>query len=230
MLIQADASQLEWRCAAWLSNDEVALKEINEGLDTHSLNEKTFNLPSRLIAKIYLFRTIFRGSGWAFANDSDFMHVSKDPDFWDDINEKFYKKYYGLDRWHKELASICAKREPIRSPFGREWLILPKEDGTLHWPTFSNYPVQGTGNDLMSIARVSLRRRMHGLRSVLVCTVHDSIVSDGPEEEVQTVSKLMHDVFNDLPKNVVKLFGVTLPCAFPCEVKVGLDLKNMEKS
>ena len=97
MLIQADASQLEWRTAVELSQDEVGLQEILNKEDTHSKNQIAFELPSRLIAKIYLFRTIFRGSGWSFANDNSFMHVSSSPSYWDDVNEKFFKKYYGLD-------------------------------------------------------------------------------------------------------------------------------------
>src|SRR5207245_7947796 len=100
MIIGVDASQLEWRTILELSQDEVGIAEVEAGEDTHSLNEKAFQLPSRLIAKIYLFRTIFRGSGWSFAHDPQFMHVSKDPKFWDGVGEKFFGKYQGIDRCH----------------------------------------------------------------------------------------------------------------------------------
>lgn len=231
MLVQADAAQLEWRTALFLSKDPTGIREILEGQDTHSLNQQAFALPSRLIAKIYLFRTIFRGSGWSFANDPDFMHVSSDPDFWDGVNAKFYRKYNKLDQWHKELSQLVAQRKPIVTPLGREWLILPRDDGKLPWTVFSNYPVQGTGADLMMVARISLRRRMQalGLRSLLVSTVHDSIVVDCVNEEVDTVVKLLYQVFDDLPKNVMKLFGVDLIIPFPCEVKVGPNLHHMNK-
>ena len=92
MLIQADAAQLEWRTAVELSKDPIGLQEILNKEDTHSKNQVAFELPSRLIAKIYLFRTIFRGSGWSFANDPDFMHVSSNPKYWDEVNYKFYEK------------------------------------------------------------------------------------------------------------------------------------------
>ena len=59
MLIQADAKALEWWTAVWLSQDAVGIKEIQEGLDLHTENQKAFGLPSRLIAKKYLFRTIY---------------------------------------------------------------------------------------------------------------------------------------------------------------------------
>src|ERR1700761_2079372 len=109
MLVGFDLAQLEWRTAVELSNDEVGRQEIIEGQDTHELNRVAFDLPERRVAKFYLFRTIFRGSGYAFANDPDFMHVSTDPKYWDGIGEKFYKKYHALDRWHHELAKLVTE-------------------------------------------------------------------------------------------------------------------------
>ena len=229
MLIKIDAAQLEWRTAVWLSNDQTGISELNSGSDIHSLNEKAFSLPSRLIAKIYLFRTIFRGNGWSFANDPAFNHVSDDPDFWDDVNTKFYSKYKGLDKWHQQLAKMCAEHVPIVSPLGREWLVLPK-DGKLPWTVFTNYPVQGTGADLMAIARISLWNRMKqgGLKSLMVSTVHDDIKVDAPDNEVERVADMALQVFKDIPKNVKRLFNIDLPIPFPGEVSVGKDLLNME--
>jgi hypothetical protein len=48
--------QLEWRVALELSQDQTGIAEIVNHDDIHSNNQKTFELPSRLIAKIYLFR------------------------------------------------------------------------------------------------------------------------------------------------------------------------------
>lgn len=232
MLVKIDAAQLEWRTAVWLANDIVGIDEINSGDDIHSNNEKLFQLPSRLIAKIYLFRTIFRGSGWSFANDPAFSHVSNSADFWDGVNFKFYEKYYGLDKWHKvTLAQLVTSKKPIVSPLGREWMIPLLPDGSIPWTTLSNYPVQGTGADIMTVARVSLHRRMtkSGLKSKMVSTVHDDIKLDCPKEEVKTVGELAIQVFKDIPLNFKKLWGITLPIPFPGEVKVGNDLANMVK-
>lgn len=231
MLVKIDAAQLEWRVLAWLSGDKVAIDEINSGMDFHAKNQEGFGLPSRLIAKIYLFRTIFRGNGWSFANDPAFMGVSSDPDFWDDINVKFYSKYKGIDAWHMELARIVARNAPIVSPLGRQWKIPVGNDGKLPWTVFTNHPVQGTGADLMTVARVSLFNRMKkaGMRALLVSTVHDDIKGDVPSDELDEFCKMAVQVFADLPKNVKKLWNIELPIPFPGEVNVGKDLQNMEK-
>jgi DNA polymerase-1 len=234
-LLQADASQLEWRTAVELSHDEVGLQEIKDGEDTHSLNQIAFALPSRLIAKIYLFRTIFRGSGWAFANDNDFSHVSADPKFWDGVNEKFYAKYNGLAHQHNVWKDLVLGGQPIVGPLGREWLIpltyVPGKEFKIPWTLLSNYPVQGTGADIMCIARISAYRRIKaaGIVCRFISTVHDSIVVDVPTEYLQQVADIFYDVFDDLQKNIWKLFKYNWQTPLACECKFGPNMRDMKK-
>jgi DNA polymerase-1 len=231
MLVACDASALEWRMILLLSGDPVGIREINEGLDVHSLNQQALELPSRLIAKIFLFRTIFRGSGWAFANDNDFKHVSTDPDFWDAKNAAFYNKYKGIDACHKRWESLVNNGKKIQGPSGREWKIPIRDDGKPSLNAFVNYPVQGTSADLMAIARVSLRNRLKNTNSnsLLICTVHDSLCADVPPKEVDIVAEMMYNTFDALVPNMKKLWGIESPIPFPCEVKVGHNLADMEK-
>jgi len=244
MLVKIDAAQLEWRTAVWLSGDQVGIDEINSGADIHEGNRVAFNLPTRLISKTYLFRTIFRGNGWSFANDPNFSHVSTDPEYWDDINTQFYKKYKGLDAWHQRLSELVIRGKPIVSPTGRFWKIPMKERQKknwktgkqenvldIPWTTLSNYPVQGTGADIMKVARISLwnRIRAANAQTVLISTVHDDLKLDVPDNELDFVVKTATQVFDDLPKNFKKLWNIDLPIPFPGEVSVGKDLLNMEK-
>lgn len=234
-ILQADASQLEWRTAVELSHDQVGLQEIINGEDTHSLNQAAFSLPSRLIAKIYLFRTIFRGSGWSFANDNDFMHVSTDPKYWDDVNTKFYKKYSGLDKQHTTWKELVLSGQPIVGPLGREWLIPlkhePGKEFKIPWTLLSNYPVQGTGADIMCIARISAYRRIKasGIHCKFISTVHDSIVVDVPDAYLQQVADIFYQVFDDLQKNIWKLFKYEWLTPLACECKFGPNMKDMQK-
>lgn len=221
---------MEWRILVWLANDPIAIKELNEGIDFHSKNQAYFNLPSRLIAKVYLFRVIYRGTGWAFSKDPDFKGISADPDFWDRNNEKFYQKYKGIDQCHIRWAQLVAERKPIISPLGREWMIPLNDDGNIPWTVLTNYPVQGTGADIVKIARLSLWKRLResGKSAILVGTVHDDIRIDCPNKEVDDVVKICYDVFDDIPMNVKRLWGIDLPIKFPGEVYVGNNFRHME--
>ncbi len=233
MLVQADASQLEWRTLLWMSQDQVGIREVLEGQDIHGNNQKELQLPERLIAKIFLFRCIYRGSGWAYAHDNMFKHVSEDPKFWDAKNDAFYKKYSGINRLHNLWRVKVQLRKPIQIFSGREWMIPLKEDGSIPWTVLTNWPNQGLAADCMAIARVSFRNRIvqSGLSSniKLVNTVHDSIVVDCPDELTTTASTLLLKVFGDLPKNFQKLWGVEPPIPFPAEIKIGHNMRDMEK-
>lgn len=185
--------------------------------------------------------TIYRAKGWSFANNPDFMHVSTDPEFWDNVGEKFYAKYNVVDKKHKEWADLVLRGQPIVSPFGREWLISMKETRyglEIPWTVLTNYPVQGTGADIMMIARVSFANRLKrlGLSSKLrgevklVTTVHDSIGLDvQADEDVQLLVNLFHQVFDDLPANFKRLFGYDWAVPLECEVKAGPNMKDQTK-
>ncbi len=232
-LLTCDASQLEWRTVVELSRDEIGIREILEGQDTHSLNQVAFGLPSRLIAKVYLFRTIYRGSGWAFANDNEFMHVSSSAKFWDGINEKFYKKYSGLDAKHHEWKDIVLAGKPIVGPLGREWYIpLTFQQGKefkIPWTLLSNYPPQGCGADVMMVARISAfnRIRASGIPCKWISTVHDSLVLDCESKYLQQIADIFYEVFDDLIKNIWKLFKYEWVVPLACECKFGPNMKDM---
>jgi len=235
MLLQCDASQLEWRVALELSNDQIGISEVLNGEDTHANNQKAFDLPSRLIAKIFLFRTIFRGSGWAFANDPDFMHVSSSQSFWDSMNEKFYAKYQGLDRKHKEWMATIAEGRPIEGPLGRSWSLPMGTDkyGNKKLPLnqLVNLPVQGTGADIMTIARISAYKRIkkYNIPCDFVSTVHDSIVVDTHEKYLEPIRDVFDSVFYDIPRNIKTVFGYEWKVPMSCESKYGPNMKDMYK-
>lgn len=235
MYLQCDASQLEWRTALELSDEWVGIREIVNGEDTHNLNQQTLELPSRLIAKIFLFRTIFRGSGYAFSIDPDFMHVSTSAAFWDEMNSRFYQKYTSLDATHHRWKDLVMAGQPIVSPLGREWTVAMKRNFrgelVIPWTTLTNYPVQGTGADIMMLARLSAKKRIDdaGIDCKWVSTVHDSIVLDTPERNLEVLRDLFDGVFADLPKNIKALFGYQWNTPMACESKYGPNMKDLRK-
>jgi hypothetical protein len=54
--VNADVKNLEGCTFADLAKDAVMIKEITEKEDLHSNNQRDFNLPSRLVAKRFLFK------------------------------------------------------------------------------------------------------------------------------------------------------------------------------
>ncbi len=228
MLINVDAKALEWVCALFLSQDKTGMEEYRAGADVHENNKVAFSLPSRLIAKTFLFRLIYGGSAWSYANDPDFVECSSSEKFWQKVIQSTYDKYRGLGAWHTSLMQEVVNTGRLTMPTGRIYRFNPKEAEKLRTQIL-NYPVQGLGADLMSIARVSLSKRMKkaGLKSLLICTVHDSIVVDAPKEEAKHIVRLMNDVFDDIPLNFKKLFGVEFNLPLRCEISIGDNWGDM---
>lgn len=234
-ICQADAKSLEINVGAYLSQDPIMLRELRSGLDMHTLNQDAFGLPSRLIAKVLIFRIMYGGSGYSFAKDSDFINVSTSVKYWEDKIEAFYSKYKGFREWHNKIVSLAVKQGYLLMPTGRRYNfeLVRNYKGELEAPqtTIKNYPVQGLGADLMAIARVSFKKRWDNAQIIGKCvnTVHDSIVVDVPSYEIHRVAVLFHEVFRDLPANFQKIFGVEFNLPLKCEVKVGANMMEMEE-
>jgi DNA polymerase I-like protein with 3'-5' exonuclease and polymerase domains len=239
LIIQCDASQLEWRVCLELCKDPVGIQEILDKADIHSLNQEAFGLPTRLVSKVYLFRTIFNhGKGFSFSVDPEFMHVSTSAKYWDKVGERFYAKYSKLEQLYQTNMRLVAAGKPLVGPLGRFWPLEMSQDwrGELAIPETKvvNYPVQGTGADVMTIARVSfwnrLKRQPWGHLVKLIATVHDSIVVDSPPEHLQDIVRMFEEVFKDLQGNIKKQFGYDWVVPLACECKYGPNMKEQKKA
>lgn len=231
MIIQADVKGLEVVVAAWLSQDPVLIHELTSGVDIHGENQKAFNLPERVIAKILKFRILYGGNEYSFINDPDFMIVSKKEAYWKEVIDKYYTKYRGIAKWHNNIIREVSKTGMLITPLGRTFKWDLKKTGVFKLPIteIKNHTVQGTGADIVAIARVSLFRRMRamGLKSLLINTVHDSIVFDAIDNEVATIVKLLKEVFRDLPTNIERIFNVKFNLEINVEILVGNDMYNL---
>lgn len=227
MLINADAKTLEWRCIAHLARDQTAIQEILAGKDFHSDNQKFFKLPSRLIAKIFLFRAIYRGPAFSYAADPQFSYIG-DQKFWQKVIDAFYEKYEGIAKYHQRITQEVIETGKLVMPTGRIYEFEPrKRKGEYEWPLsdIANYPVQGFAADIMAIVRVSLASRLALCSySYLFCnTVHDSIVLDvdNTGREWYNICIETDNAFKNAAKNYELLFGEKLLVPMACEIKVG---------
>jgi len=236
-LIEADATGLEVVGAAYLSQCPVLMQEIRDGIDIHGENQKALGFPEgpegRLKAKIFKFRLIYGGNEYSYALDPDFNTVSKRPQYWKKIIDDYYNKYRGMALWHKELMLGVMKTGKYTTPTGRVFLFeMVKNRGLAEYPrtTILNYPVQSLGADIMSVIRVSSAKRLSKVpNTLLVNTVHDSILVDTKKGNEDIICKTFHEVFNDFPRNFKKVFGSDFNLPLTCKIKAGSNWKEMKE-
>ena len=235
MLIHADVSGLELATAAYLSQDPVLIGELSSGMDIHADNQKRWNLPDRLTAKMFVFKLLYGGTGWGFAHQYEFQHVSESESFWDKRIADFYNKYKGIERCHEGwVREVCSSGRLVM-PTGRMWTFPIKEvlSRLKYWRRkIINYPVQGTGADLVCIGRVTATRRLRraGLKILWQSTVHDSIDLDIPPETCyNNVCKVIDSSIRDIPSNFYRLWGKPFNVPIKAEILIGPSLGELKE-
>jgi len=224
-ITNADLAQLEWRIAAFLSQDPVAIAEIVGDVDYHRDNAIRFfgadpNLPNdhpefkplRTVAKVFGFRLLYGGSAYGMYMDQTMPAYSRAR--WDTIVREYYEKYEVLARWQQEnISQVYANDGVLQMVSGRIFHFLEQEQGKKHkyLPTqIKNYPVQGTAADVVALAMVTVRRKMRAaqMQTLMVGQVHDALVFDGPAEEVHQLEQICLETFRDLPRLLGIFWGV----------------------
>lgn len=230
-IMEFDLSQVEWRSAAYLSQDAVMIHEVNSGIDQHSettvkLMELPLNKVNRTNAKIFNFRMIYGGTWYAFWIDEKMPNFSKKK--WQKIVRDFFEKYIGLQEYHEACIFIVSKQGYLQIPTGRYFRYHKEEnrEGYKDYPEtkIKNYGCQGiAGGDILPLYACQTRRaiRYHKLKSKFILTVHDSLVFDVVEEEVDILTYILIEIVEHLAESVSKFYKINFNVKLDGEIKVG---------
>lgn len=238
LIIKADAKALEWRSYVELSQDPVGMQEIINNEDVHTNNQNRFDLPSRLISKVFLFRWIYRGSAWAYANDNDFKPTSSVPAYWENVIQKANEKYKVLIAYQDKLIRQAERRQVITLPTGREFLfdVSTNAKGEKYWDVkrIVNYINQGFGAEIMMLVRIILSRRLRKYdpkKALLNNTVHDDVQLDvvNDPELMYNICIELEESYKAVPKTFTQYFGREFITPIEGEVSFGKNVCDLVK-
>ena len=217
-IMEADFAQLEFRTAAFLAQDEIAMKEIDTGFDVHSYTAKVITdagqPTSRQDAKAHTFAPLFGATGYgrSKAEASYYKH--------------FIEKYEGIAAWHKELGDEALRFNKITNKSGRQYAFpnVKRRDNGMpsHFTMIKNYPVQGfaTG-DVVPIVLNELHELLQPYNSCVVNSVHDSMVIDIHPDEEQKVIDIIESLNDNINDLVEKTYNVKMNVPLLLEAKIG---------
>jgi DNA polymerase I len=226
-VMEADFAQLEFRVAAFLSQDQVAMQEVSTGFDVHSYTAKVISdagqPTSRQGAKEHTFAPLYGASG--------FGRTPAEAAYY----EQFTKKYSGIAAWHKRLATEALETGLITIPSGREYsfpdVVRRRYGGVTFFTQIKNYPVQGFATaDIVPIALMHIDKLLDGMQSCVVNTVHDSIVIDIHPDEKEQVIDVINKTNTVLKDLVDKKWNIDFNVPLLLESKIGpnwLDTKDV---
>jgi DNA polymerase I-like protein with 3'-5' exonuclease and polymerase domains len=226
-IVEADFAQLEFRAAAFLGDDEVARKEIDTGFDVHSYTAEVISNSGQPItrqeAKAHTFAPLFGATG--------FGRTSAEAAYY----QQFTDKYYGIAKWHTKLANEVMSTGMVTTPTGRQFAFPDAErrsGGTItHFTAVKNYPVQSISTDIvqMTLLLVEDEMRQRNLKSMIVNSVHDSIVIDTYPSEEQEVIGCITEVEKTLRSGLLNKLEVDFDVPLIMECKIGENWMELEQ-
>jgi DNA polymerase I-like protein with 3'-5' exonuclease and polymerase domains len=225
-ILEADMAQLEFRTAAFLSQDGVAIEEVSTGFDVHSYTAKVISdagqPTSRQDAKAHTFAPLYGATGYGRtpAEAAYYQH--------------FTEKYQGVKSWHSRLATEAVNTHKITTPTGREFAfpdVARRRNGTVTFFTqIKNYPVQSFATaDIVPLCLLHIDKLLDSMQSCVVNSVHDSIVIDVHPDEERQVLDIIKRTNEELPALITTRWGITFNVPLLLESKIGdnwLDTKD----
>ncbi|HKU71126.1 MAG TPA: DNA polymerase I [Burkholderiales bacterium] len=219
-IISADYSQIELRIMAHISQDASLLKAFAAGEDIHRATAaEIFGIPpaelgaeQRRYAKVINFGLIYGMSAFGLARQLGLERAAAQQ-----YMDRYFARYPGVAEYMKRTREAARTNGYVETVFGRRlWLPEIRSGNPARRQGAEraaiNAPMQGTAADLIKMAMIVTDRWLaeKHLKSRLIMQVHDELVLEVPDAELDTVKR-------ELPR----LMGSVAELAVPLVVDVG---------
>jgi DNA polymerase-1 len=200
-LLSADYSQIELRLMAHFSDDPLLTHAYRTGEDIHTLTaSEVFGVPAEKMsketrnrAKAVNFGIVYGISPFGLAAQLGIdQHEARL------YIETYFDRYKGVREFIDRLLEETRRKQKVRTVFGRVRPIPDIQSRNANLRGFAertavNTPLQGTAADLIKLAMIRIDRKLtdRKLKSRMTLQVHDELLFDVPEAEVDEVSSLV---------------------------------------
>jgi len=199
MFVAADYSQVELRVMAHLSGDEAFVEAFRADRDIHrETAARIFGIEPddvtgamREQAKTINFATIYGQGPFALAAQ---LGISRDEAR--EFIEQYFERFSGVAAYLDEMKETARTRGYVETLIGRRRYIpeiRSKNPGQRGFGerTATNSPIQGTAADIIKLSMISLHDRLAETGTRMLLQVHDELLFEAPEDEIEAVSALV---------------------------------------
>jgi len=214
-LVSCDYSQVELRVLAHIANEETMIRSFNEGIDIHSvtasnilhkpLDEVTSS--DRRKAKAVNFGIVYGISAFGLAKQ---VNISRNEaaDFIDNYNKHFPK----IKEYTENVINELKEKGYVTTLYNHRRIINEINSSNHMQKEFAkraamNTPIQGSAAEIIKIAMINIYKRMNkeGLESKMIMQIHDELIFDVNNNEIDVMTKLIKDEMENVVKLSVKL-------------------------
>ena len=223
-LLQIDYSQIELRVMAIFSGDKNLLQYFKDGEDIHKMiaakihkkDAVDVTKEERTAAKRIVFGLCYGQGARGLSEELGINEIEAQ-----DFLNKFFTEFPSVKRWINKTRNTAESKGQVETLFGRIRRLpdAQLDDNMLKSRAIRqaiNMPIQGTAADLLSYKLAELWRflKEKSLKTKMVLTVHDSIVLNVPECELEYIIVAAKILMEDFTFDWVKIPIV-------CEMELG---------
>jgi len=215
VLLAADYSQIELRLLAHFSGDPLLVDAYRRGDDIHTLTaSQVFGVPPLMVtsdhrrqAKVVNFGIVYGLSPFGLS-----QQLGIEPSEAKQFIQAYFDRYSGVQRFIDRTLDEARREGRVKTLFGRVRPIPDINSKNSNQRGFAertavNTPLQGTAADLIKLAMIQIDKEMHErkMRSRMTLQVHDELVFDVLESEVDAVKTLVREHMENVHKLDVPL-------------------------
>jgi len=202
-LLSADYSQIELRLLAHMSGDENFIDAFKRGQDIHARTAaEVFGIPLdevtpelRRHAKAVNFGIVYGISDFGLARN---LHISRKEA--GDYISRYFERYPGVRAFMDKVVAEAHETGYVTTMFGRRRELPAIKSRNFNQRMLAermamNTPIQGTAADVIKLAMIAAYRKLReaGVKSRILLQVHDELVLEVKESEIETVQAILHE-------------------------------------
>ncbi len=208
-LLSADYSQIELRILAHMSGDENLINAFKSGEDIHTrtaaevfgVHPENVTPDLRRKAKAVNFGIVYGISDYGLSRDLKTTRNEAG-----EYIRLYFERYPGVKIFLDDTIKKARESGFVTTMFGRKRFLPAIKSPNFHQRGLAermamNTPIQGSAADIIKLAMIRAEKNLRDLKSRIIIQVHDELVVETKEEELQAVEKILRDAM----ENVVEL-------------------------
>lgn len=213
-LLAVDYSQIELRVMAHMSEDETLIQAFKEGQDIHQATAAAVfgiapddvSYEQRSFAKRVNFGLMYGMGEFRLARDSD-LTLAESRDF----IATYFKQLPGVEKYIERTKKHATEHGWVETLSGRRRYFPAIQSGRGGQAVAGelraaiNMPIQGTAADILKIAMIRLHEKLHDTDARMILQVHDEVVLEVPENQLDDVRALVVDTMETAYELIVPL-------------------------
>ncbi|BCG58507.1 DNA polymerase I [Paenibacillus sp. URB8-2] len=214
-ILAADYSQIELRVLAHISNDTRLKEAFLHDMDIHTKTAMdVFGVPAEAVdgnmrrsAKAVNFGIVYGISDYGLSQNLNITRKEAGR-----FIEQYFEVFQGVRRYMDEIVREARKAGYVTTLLERRRYLPEINASNFNLRSFAertamNTPIQGTAADIIKLAMIHMDRALfeRKLKSRMLLQVHDELVFEVPEDELETMKKLVPEVMEGALKLSVPL-------------------------